>query len=304
MMKKEPPPPVVVGVDGTAEGRLALAFAVTEAEKREASLLVIHAHHLPAMNPALSYLTDDQLRHPGRIALDSAESNVRATHPDVHIETLLVPGRPARILVDQSRLAQLVVVGSHEHGHLVGGSTANAVSARAHCPVVRVNPTWTERDDGRAVVGVDGSAGGRDALAFAFAYAATHRLRLAVVRSWDLPMSTHVGNAPSKEETDDWRARAQLALAEDLAGWRADYPDLDVLPHVERSFSAAETLIRHSKGSRLLVIGARGAGGVPGLHLGWTAHSVLAHAESPVAVVPRVSSHQRAARSASPVHAG
>ena len=298
-MESQPRSRVVVGVDGTSAGLRAVAFAATEAERRGAELLLVHAHHFPAMpNPPFPAIDYERVRDHGRIALETAETHARLACHAGQVETLLIPGRAARTLVAQSEGADLLVVGRRERKtiHAMGGSTSNAVAARAHCPVVCVNPSWTEQHDGRVVVGVDGSPGGRDALAYAFEYASTHHLRLAVLRSWELPVFLRALPPSSPDEAAQWKEQAELALAEDLAGWRSDFPDVDVLPHVEHSFNAADSLITHSKRSRLLVIGARGAGGVPGLHLGWTAHAVLSYAECPVAIVPRVGSRRRAGR--------
>ncbi|HEY7045369.1 MAG TPA: universal stress protein, partial [Nocardioidaceae bacterium] len=225
---------VVVGIDGTAAGLRAAAYATTEAEQRGAELLLVHAHHLPTiMNPSLASLDNEQVRDHGRIALDTAEVGVRYSHPAMQVQTLLVPGRPARAIVDQSAHADLVVVARRERkgSHIVGGRISNAVAARAHCPVVSLNHSWREDHDGRVVVGVDGSPNGRDALAYAFEYASIHHLRLAVLRSWELPLFLQLGE-PASAEIDEWTEKAKLALAEDLAGWRSEYPDIQVLPHV------------------------------------------------------------------------
>jgi nucleotide-binding universal stress UspA family protein len=50
---------------------------------------------------------------------------------------------PAHALVERSREAQLLVVGSRGHGNLVGlvlGSVSHAVLQHAHCPVAVVRP--------------------------------------------------------------------------------------------------------------------------------------------------------------------
>jgi nucleotide-binding universal stress UspA family protein len=59
------------------------------------------------------------------------------------VQRLIVRDRPARVLVDQSADAQLIVVGSHGRGGVAGlllGSVGHAVLHRADCPVAIVRP--------------------------------------------------------------------------------------------------------------------------------------------------------------------
>ena len=60
-------------------------------------------------------------------------------HPSVAIISKVVNGHPAPTLVDASRSADLLVVGSRGHGELVGallGSVGEHCVSHADCPVV------------------------------------------------------------------------------------------------------------------------------------------------------------------------
>ena len=64
-------------------------------------------------------------------------------YPDVQVEQRLRQGRPAKVLADASRGAELVVVGSRGHGgfaSLLLGSTSRSLLHHAQCPVLVVRP--------------------------------------------------------------------------------------------------------------------------------------------------------------------
>jgi nucleotide-binding universal stress UspA family protein len=61
--------------------------------------------------------------------------------PGVELEARVAEGNPADVLIDASRDADLVVVGSRGRGGVVGlllGSVSQRCVERAHCPVVVV----------------------------------------------------------------------------------------------------------------------------------------------------------------------
>jgi nucleotide-binding universal stress UspA family protein len=63
--------------------------------------------------------------------------------PDVEVRTHVVQGRPADVLVEASKGAELVVVGSRGRGGFRGlllGSVSRSVLHQAHCPVAVVRP--------------------------------------------------------------------------------------------------------------------------------------------------------------------
>jgi nucleotide-binding universal stress UspA family protein len=136
------PEPVVVGVDGSPSSEAAIAFAVEAAAVRGVPLLAVHAWHDVPVDPTLVPLVDwDAVESDEREVLAERLAGLRASRPDPEVRTQVVRDRPARALVDESRGAQLVVVGSRGRGGLRGmilGSVSQQLLHHAHCPVAVV----------------------------------------------------------------------------------------------------------------------------------------------------------------------
>jgi nucleotide-binding universal stress UspA family protein len=137
--------PVVVGVDGSANSSEAIAFAFDEASHRGAPLLAVHAWLYPSpVGPGdiLPLVYDlDALGAEEERALAESVAGFAARYPDVPVRHRLVQGSPARVLVEESKVAQLVVVGAHGRGALGGlllGSVSHAVLHHAHSPLAIV----------------------------------------------------------------------------------------------------------------------------------------------------------------------
>ena len=138
------------------------------------------------------------------------------------------------------------------------------------------------------IVGIDGSAGSRAALAWAFAEAIQRKARVVALSVWQFPYLA-LGPSPlggTVVPIDELQASSEASLAEILA--EVGIPDgVEVVP-VAKEGSASNTLLdlATSEGATLLVIGARGHGGFAGLLLGSVATQCVNHATVPTVVVP------------------
>jgi nucleotide-binding universal stress UspA family protein len=135
--------PVVVGVDGTASSDAVLSAAVTEASRRKAPLLLVHAWTVPLHRRHLDAggysATAEEGIAAGRAVLRRAEERVQREHPALTVRCRIGARSAGAELVDASEEAQLVVVGSSGAGPLIGlvlGSTTHAVIQHAACPVL------------------------------------------------------------------------------------------------------------------------------------------------------------------------
>ncbi|MDQ7906272.1 universal stress protein [Phytohabitans sp. ZYX-F-186] len=139
--------PVVVGVDGSPTSAAAIRFAVEEAAWRKTNVVAVHAWAVPmSTGPAdmLPLLYDpDRLAAEQERVLAESVAGLGDDHPDVHLERQLVEDNTAAALIEHSKRAQLVVVGSRGHGGFTGlllGSVSHALLHHAECPVAVVRP--------------------------------------------------------------------------------------------------------------------------------------------------------------------
>jgi nucleotide-binding universal stress UspA family protein len=141
---------IVVGVDHSAGAKEALRFALEEARLRRATLGAVHAWQLryvglSGIGPGFP-LVGDELHEFRDAAAADLDSTLREAIPDtagVQVERRVVEGAPAAVLVEESRDADLLVVGSRGLGgfaQLLLGSVSQECAHHAECPVVIVRP--------------------------------------------------------------------------------------------------------------------------------------------------------------------
>jgi nucleotide-binding universal stress UspA family protein len=139
--------PVVVGVDGSATSAQAIGFAAQEAELRGAALRAVYAWTPPvSTGPGdvmpLVYDVESAAAGETRVLTESI-AGLADDHPDLRVESKIVHMPAAEALIEQSRSAQLVAVGSRGRGGFMGlllGSVSQALIHHAECPVAVIRP--------------------------------------------------------------------------------------------------------------------------------------------------------------------
>lgn len=287
--------PVVAGVDGSPSSLVAVERAAEEARLHGVELRVINAFTWPPPLPlaaeSLAYQpVESALREVADHLLAEAVARVRETVPDTRVSSQVIDGDPLTVLVGASHWAALVVLGSRGLSTFSGlllGSVAGRVAARAACPVlvVRGDPG----PGGEVAVGVDGSPAGLSALAVAFSEASARGAPLAAVHAWTEwnvpPSPPEDPGKPHAMAAGELRQKEEVLMAESLAGWSAEYPDVAVERRTVRG-RPRQALLDAGEHAQLLVVGTRGHGGFRGLLLGSVSQAVLHHAPCSVLVVP------------------
>ncbi len=136
---------ILCGVDGSEGAQRALRWAVAEAARRDATLVLVHAWELP---PVVAYpfaagpmFETAALEDAAHKVMRDAVSQARAIDADVALESAVVHGPPATVLLQAAEKADLVVVGSRGRGGFAGlllGSVSQQVVHHSPCPVVVV----------------------------------------------------------------------------------------------------------------------------------------------------------------------
>ena len=298
-----PMPPVVVGVDDSADARSAVLWAVQEAALAQTSLLVVHSPDLPSATVPAGHLSaalrasDDV----GYSVLDAAIALARANQPGVLVQGLLSHAHPAQALIDVSAEAQLLVLGSRSAtmGEMsLLSSKRVTVSAHSHCPVLLLGPVSTFSPPslvGRIVVGAASTRAGRAAVHFASAEAARRKVTLHLLRL-ERP-APETASHPRKE----FLHQAENELSAQVATVRREHPDLAVVADLARG-EAAEILPSYSDGSTILVVGCHHSDDHWSTRLGPVATSVVHRNRGAVMVVGYAHDHQLRSETAPAVY--
>ncbi|WP_422733641.1 universal stress protein [Micromonospora sp. WMMD558] len=269
--------PVVVGVDGSPSSLVAAEHAARAALLRSCPLHLVHGYLHPLgygipLNPyELGVPAPNE--EAGKM-LEQTAADLAGRWPGLEVAVRQVAGGPGATLVEESRRAELVVVGSRGHGGFAGlllGSVGTQVAAHAHCPVLVVRPAEEPITvDGPVLVGVDGSEAAELAVGYAAEEAARRGAELVVA---------HV-DRPDEEgpaQTGDLVETAAAAA-------RGSHPGLTVAVRLLLADKPEPALIEASSGAALVVVGTRGRGGFAGMLLGSVSQSLVQHAHCPVLV--------------------
>jgi nucleotide-binding universal stress UspA family protein len=280
---------ILVCVDGSAASDDAVAWATREAIMRQLSITLMHSVPPVIVDWSVGQLDiPEWQREHGQHVIDQARKTLSANLGEsepLEIHTAIVYSSLVPTLIDASKRAWMIVAGSRglgAFGRMLLGSVTTALMHHAHCPVAVIHSVGSAAPGSIAPVllGIDGSPASEAATALAFDEASRRGVGLVALHAW-----SDVGVFPMLGM--DWRdneRKAQEILAERLAGWQEQYPDV----RVERLLfcdQPSRWLLKESERAQLVVVGSHGRGGFPGMLLGSVSSAVAQSATVPVIVV-------------------
>lgn len=278
-----PGPRVLVGVDGSEDGLRAVRYGARAAQLSGATLHLVHAVDDAVMAGAWGVVYDPSaLQEAGEHANQAARAAALEAGLDaqqVHDEVVL--GNAAAVLARLSEGADLLVTGRRSVSGLERmfiGSTSVALADAAQCPLVVISAAATPGLTGgqnHIAVGVDAQSHSEATLEWAMAEAEARGARLTVahVARQDASVAGQAGDGEV----------VRKAIDELLEPWRAAHPQVEVRVEVSHG-NPVDELVDLSGQVDLLVLGVQRPK-LLGIHLGGVMRAVLAHAQSPVALV-------------------
>jgi nucleotide-binding universal stress UspA family protein len=287
---------VLVATDGSADARAAIDWLAAFPLPSTAEVLVLAVAELA---PVLLELPrardlDPYALGAARRAAEEARDALGARWPATALRVVEGDPREAIPAIADEWAADLVIVGarglSAVHRFLLG-SVSTAVVRAARCPVLVVKPHEVTCKD--IVIGVDGSADSRAAARFVAGLPLEPGTMVRLVGAIPRPYTPRT--AP-ESVMPLVRAAVDSIIAErraELAGVLATVGEMFAkrggarLEHVMRVGAPAEEILEEAADdvTDLIVVGARGLGGVKRFVLGSVSERVLHHATCPVLVV-------------------
>ena len=270
---------ILAGYDGSPGSGEALAWAAAEATSRRSPLTVCSAW-APGYRALPGEVTAfDLARRSGERTLAQGVQFVHDLMMPVGIRPLLTAGPAAVVLCEHSARAEMLVVGGRGQGGFGGlplGSVSSQVTAHALGRIVVVRGHWRRVPNHAPpviVVGAEGSAASEPAVEFAFEEAAYHGTALLAVCA----LADSPGNLGAARQVEESFERL-------IDRYEKAHPEVVVGRHVTQG-CARTALLGAAGGAQLLVVGARGRGGIEGMMLGSVSSALLHHAPCPVGIV-------------------
>jgi nucleotide-binding universal stress UspA family protein len=269
---------VTVGLDGSAESRAAADWAAREAESRGLPLKIIHVWEpVPdpmAQAPLLGPETPQHWTERsetgvppaegwGSIPRESAEG-LRLRHPGIEVISEQLSGSPGEVLVEASKTASLLVLGSRALGGVGGflvGSVGLSVVAHAESPEALVRAGEQAADEHQrdpagipstatpfrpVVLVLDIDHPDETLIEFAFDAALRRATSLRVLHAWFPPPYYAYGMPVNPPLYEALALERFQALAEVLSPWRLKYPDVETTEESPYG-GAAEQLVEASR---------------------------------------------------------
>lgn len=265
--------PIVVGIDGSQAAVRAAEWAVDEAVSREVPLRLVEVIPQQAEPAPLASVGNMRMEvEYAETALRIASAAVTASGQPVKVETAILQGDPAAVLLAESRDAEMVCVGSTGIGRFARallGSTAAELAEAASCPVaiIRSHQSMAKPDSSLIVVAVNDLPGNDEVIEQAIKEAQLRHAPVLALGVW----RQDLGEMPYDE------------LDRRVGFWEWRYPNVHFHAVATRT-GIADFLDVSDSRIQLAVIGSADIDQVASL-IGPHRHHILGHAECSVLIV-------------------
>lgn len=283
---------IVVGVDGSASSKAALAWGIEQAARIGAVVEPVIAWYWFPM--PIQPMQDTDFKGLAEDLLAEAIRETSTYPSDVKVVPVVTRGDPAHVLLNASRGADLLVVGNRGKGGLreaLLGSVSQYCVQHATCPVAVLREASRPRDhERRIVVGVDGSRSSKAALRWATRQASMTGMDVEAIAAWSIPVYYGYSLFADGMPSADLAGLAQRMITEaitEVGGTGAESKVIATVIHGD----AAEVLVHASARAALLVVGNRGHSVLAEALLGSVSQRCVHHAACPVVIVQDLPRH-------------
>lgn len=130
--------PIVVGVDDAPEARAAIRLAFEIAQRVKRKVVAFHAYQAVVSGSRYYNKPTEELESELAVEVDGIVTPIAADHPGITWERRIMRHHPVWGLVEASKTASLIVLGSRGRGGFASmllGSTSREVLRNSECPV-------------------------------------------------------------------------------------------------------------------------------------------------------------------------
>jgi nucleotide-binding universal stress UspA family protein len=258
---------IVIGVDGSNPSRAALQWGVRRGARLGEPVRLVHVAD-EEWGQAGREVADEE-EHRGAVTLAEAARDAHSTAPALEIEQQLTHGSAAGELVAACGPEDLLVVGTHKTGYILGrvlGTQSIVMAFAAPCSVAVIPENFLAAREG-VVVGIADDGTWAAAVEVGAQEAKQRRQELTLLHSG---ADTVLG-----------RARGRSLLADAAKAALQSAPELTVVSRFSGR-RPAESLLDASRRSSMLVLGVSRRDRAE--LIGSVAHEVLLNINSPVVV--------------------
>jgi nucleotide-binding universal stress UspA family protein len=228
----------------------------------------------------------EQERESATAILQAAKEAVESEFDGLRVTTTEMDSPADEALVELSRDARLIVLGSDEvqlGTAILIGSTTTTVATHSTCPVVAFRGETTKPTRQPIVVGVDHDHDSRVSVAAAFELADRLGVGIVAVHTWSTLRRAGDVTLPFMINWKQLESAERQHLSQELTPLIDLYTDVEVTQITDLD-KPSRALLRHARDAQLIVVGSRGRGLLASALLGSTGLNLLHHSAIPVMI--------------------